>query len=323
MSIFRRPQVFISYRLSEASRRTELATWLEAHGIKPIFDETIQAGDTLDPEIAKLIDKADALFALGTRAYMKSDWGHKEIVHARLKGKIYLPLLIEDLLPSEIPDWFKGIGPLDRREVKWAECFGDKGWSEVIPILKKLRKGRPLDLRWRVGLILTLLFIVPLLTMEVLASILGQPGENIRRLQADVEAINAAIDAPSPRSPHLRPSRTSIDRREWRNDSGELVAIDDLTGVMVVTRHFFLNDQEFATDFIFATSAPDGSNVFRKVRRIMPPSMDEIAIEDEFDSIGTLISKRVKLSKESPWYDYEELARSVYPAIVPPLIAYR
>src|SRR5262249_16099727 len=146
------------------------------------------------------------------------------------------------------------------------DVFGHNGWNEILPVLRGLRKGKGV-FRWVAGVFIVFLGF-PMLAMKSLAFYLEQAGEDVRRLQAGWESINARSGAPA-EVRQLQQLWTSINRRESRDaDASTLLAIDEIDGPFVVSkrsyyfvsrRSYYRDSAVFATDIIKITPAPDDS----------------------------------------------------------------
>ncbi len=327
MRIFRRPRAFVSYSHMDTKLRADLCNYLKSHAVEPIFDEQTGVGQPLEPKIGDLIETSDGMIVLGSRDSLKSDWCQLEVEHARSRGIPWYPVLVDDIPSRELPAWFTGRDRLGHGEVTYAICPRDKGWKNLAPVVEKLRRGRPLEPRWIVAILLFMALIVPIPMMAVFGYVVGQAGESVRSQQERIERINADIEASATHEDGpMRSHRESPGRREWtQRATNVIVAWDRIEGEVVRERHFLDDTGEIAIDNISTVRAPDGSVSLLKTRRIHPRGMVETVIEDEFDSSGALISKRVKIGRDGRWYSYSDIALSIYPAVVPafPVVSYR
>jgi hypothetical protein len=285
---------------------------LNLRGIEAVL-AGIRFGADLPREVERLIDDSDCLIAIGTSHALKSEsqWVRKEMEYARSRRKTCFALLSEDIPETEIPTWFK--------EFTYVTCeFGD-GWTVLLPYTQRLRQKMPLQLRTGVLLVFFLLFVVPALLLLLIQPRIGRASAEIRRVQETTEAINANIEAARKGENHtlVQGPRENDFTETWVNSStGDLIAkdiFDSSNPTIIRQRHFFADGREFATDNITVTNTLDGSTFLLKIRQIYPIGNDELAVEDVFDSVGHLTSKRVRRGKNGAWRNYAELSSSVYP----------
>lgn len=327
MSIFRRPRAFISYSHEDELLLKDLVAFLEERSVEPIFDADIHVGDRLTRAIRRMIEKSDGVIMLGSQTSLTSVWCEREVRHARGKGIPVYPVLVDDIRDEDVMEWFKGGLDLSDSNIKYARNPRDQGWNALIPVIKRLRQGRPIELRCIVAIILFLLLGAPIPMMVLFGLVIGQAADSVRSQQQQIERMNADIETSATRSDGpMVPRRSSATRCEWiRRGTNTVEAWDAIEGAVVRQRHFLDSEGEIAVDTIITVRAPDGSVSLRKTRHIQPHGMSDTVIEDEFDGSGTLISKRIRPGQDARWYSYRDVARSIYPAVVPtlPIISYR
>jgi|SRR5271166_30655 len=325
--MFRRPRAFISYSHEDADLRDNLATWLSRQGVTPVFDREVRFGDGLSLKLLHLIDNSDCLIALGTSHGLKSEkseWVRQETQYARHRNKLYFPILFDSVPEPEIPDWFTGRDIPGLGEIKYVTCRSGDGWTSLEPLVRQLRQGG-INLRTGVLMVFVLLFVVPAFLLLLVRPRIGLPSGEVRRIQEATEAMNARIEAARKGVNHelVRVGGDDNLSETWVDSStGKPVAKDNFDSsdpTLVRKRYFFVDGRELAMDSIRVMKSSDGSESLLKTREIYP-SGNEVVIEDTFDSIGKLVSKRVRTGKNGPWHNYVELASSIYPAI---LAAYR
>jgi hypothetical protein len=312
--LHRSPRVFISYSHHDQATCDSLADWLTRNGFEATFDRGIHAGSVLTRRIAQLIAQADYVFALGTSNSFESPWVREEVAFARLKSKPYFPIVLNSQPELAIPPWFTGHDSSVFHEVKYVVTSPAADWSDLGEVVQRIRGRMPLELRTIVFTAFALVFGLPIVLPLLVLPILGSASSEIRERQIQVEEINKRLDAATlgqERRLRLRSSGGS-DATWFDADTGAIIARDVTEGTSVLERHFFQDGVEFAIDRISITKAPDGTSSLRKTRLIS--SSDGSTIEDVFDSVGSLISKRVRRSADSPWIEYAEVSKSIYPS---------
>ena len=316
----RRVRVFISYSREDRKSIDSLFEWLLKNGCDPVIDEEgIKEGDKLNAKLKAMIDGCDGFLAFGTASYMRSLWCKKEVQYACNSRKEYLPVLFEPLVKEEIAEWFTRSDSLEG-EVVYGECFNQE-FGFLKSFLRRLSERKPIRIQNVVLLGIVLLFILPAMVSWTIRERVGQANAEIQELQAWIEKVNRDIDSRPTVESLVRgthDSKTSY-TIEYRNAaSAELIGRDSYLDGQLNMRQYFLNEREVGVDTILIAGAPDGSLSLRKKRVIYIQSEKGMIIQEIFDSIGNLVSKRAgnKSNDESKWKRYTDVGRSVYPPVL-------
>ena len=165
MRLYRKPRVFVSYNHEDTYLLEKICKNLTEVGIEVVYDERVQAADLLDKTLKKLIKKADAVVAIGSRKFMKSKWCCREVSYAVESGKQYCPLVFPDKdgTPIKIPDWFKGLLPTVAREVTYVEINNPDESKNWLPnFCRKLQRHRPYKPIWLVSFAIVVFLLIPI-----------------------------------------------------------------------------------------------------------------------------------------------------------------
>ena len=88
-------QVFISYSRADLKYAKSLASWLDGHGVRCWFDQSIARGSKWETDIFANLDVAAAVLLLMSKAARRSPWVDREIERAEMKAIPVYPLLVE------------------------------------------------------------------------------------------------------------------------------------------------------------------------------------------------------------------------------------
>ena len=250
---------------------------------------------------------------------MRSLWCKKEVQYAYHSRKEYLHVLFEPVMREEIAEWFTISDSLEG-EVVYGECYNQE-FGFLKSFIRRLSERKPTKIQYVVLLGLVLLFIFPAMVSWTIRDRVGRANAEIQELQGWIEKVNRDIDS-SPTVESLiqeTPDSSTSYTIEYRNaESNELIGRDSYMNGQFKKRRYFLNDREVGVDTIFILKAPDGSLSLRKKRVINIQREDGVIIQETFDSIGNLVSKRAgnNLTDDSKWNRYTDVGRSVYPPVL-------
>ena len=127
-----RRQVFISSADTDATWARKLADQLRAADVDVWASSTdLLPGANFSAEIAKALDRAEALVVLISPAAMKSEWVRREIQHAlgteRFGGRL-IPVLVEPTPDDDVP-WIL-------RTLQWATGTPARAAQQIIALLE-------------------------------------------------------------------------------------------------------------------------------------------------------------------------------------------
>ncbi len=314
--LFRLRRVFVSYSRKDADLRTAICRLLEAAGIEAVYDDRLQAGDELDPTLRRLIDRADALIALGTAGFMTSAWCCREVSYAIEKRKHYCPLIFPDregTYPDK-PDWFVGRLPRSSRTISYGEVSGRDDDSWVPGLLKSLEKHRSYR-PWTLALLAALVCIaVPVAFAIGIRWLTLRPYGEILHLQELVEV----------RAGRLAEANV-LERREGSDgvtyfDTGgttpRVIAREIYRYGWLVEREYVDGGRVLATDYFSRFRDSQGDWALRKLRHIELTGEGSAFVEDHFDAGGRLMCKVVTSGEDLPTRVFGYPKLSPYPASI-------
>ena len=127
-----RRHVFISSAASDSAWARKLADQLRAADVDVWEPSTeLLPGADFSAEVAKALDRAEALVVLVSPASMKSDWVRREIQHAlgtERFGSRLIPVLVEPTPEDDVP-WIL-------RTLPWAKGSPARAAQQIITLLE-------------------------------------------------------------------------------------------------------------------------------------------------------------------------------------------
>jgi hypothetical protein len=307
MRLRRRLRIFVSFSHDDEALRDVLIEWLQRNGCEVQSDNRLRSGDRLEL-IQPMIDWCDALLEVGTESFMASNWCESEVIHAGRKGKYLLPVLFKPV--ARIQPWFHGVGANATRH---AECY-DGNFAELKAMLDRRRDRAPAELALAVALLFFFLFGVPILGSWTIRHWIGRADKEIRELQGWVEDLNRDL-AEGRRYVKVCQGREIL----YRDPAvGELVARDTLQDGRVERRLFYRAGKEVAADSILFEQIHGDEPSLSKRREIYPQGRATgVLIEETFDSVGNLVTKRLRQRDGAGSISYADVGLSVYPPLLP------
>jgi hypothetical protein len=318
----RRPRIFLSYAHEDIEQLEGLIARFRSAGIDPVWDAGIERRARLEMAIKHLIDSADGLVALGSTAYMASRWGQEEVRYARVRGKAYLPVVVESVTPEEVPVWFRGAEQPEDEETLYLPLREPRDWEVLVR--KALGLGGGVRPACGVAIVAMLLVVLPSVIVPVAGAMLGRAGAEVQRLQALVEMRSREVDRcrgdggrscavladdGSSDVIYIGPGNFPIARDSFgRSAVGEQV---------LQQRRYVEDGREIARDTFVVHHAPNGRASSQKRREIFVDGDRGVQIEDTFDSTGRLVQKRVRSTTSQRWILYGDAGASVYPLLTP------
>lgn len=317
MRLRRRVKVFVSYSHQDRALRDALVGWLQRNGCDPRFDAErhgIAPGKPLPLSVVKIIDRCEVFLGIGTTSFMRSSWCEEEVAYARSVGMHYLPVLCEPLPSTEIAPWFQGTGTV---AVRYAECFsGD--FAPLTLVVSAFSEREPAELSLAVLLLFFFLIGVPILGSWMIRQWIGRADREIRDLQGWVEELNRNLVEGRKYVAVCRDY--SIEYQD--PNSGEIVARDAFRSGRINRRLFYRVGREVANDSILFEKTYGDTPSLSKRREIYPQGRETgVLIEETFDSIGNLVTKRVRRPGGSGPTSYADIGVSIYPPL--PFCPYR
>jgi len=318
--IRRKPKVFISYAHSDRGILEILLARLSPN-YEPVIDEIgIREADSFPLTVRRLIDTSDMIIALGTENFMESTWCKQEVEYAIAVNKIYMPVIIGDIDPSAVPRWFTGM----EREIVYLVLSADSDFSELIPALIRLTQRAPVRTTVLVGITTIFLGVLPILLSLIIRSHLGMADSYVQRLQVNIEALNERIAGDGSMSSMVTKRKFGkegiVYLYHYESVSGVLIVRDKFKNGLLNERRYFENDSEI------------GKDTFTVLKKIVPgkdkePALSiikrreifeggQLKVEEVFDAVGNLISKRSLERGEGSHTLLTDISSSVYPPMM-------
>ena len=316
MRLRRKPRVFLSYSHENRDLFLHVKERLIGAGILVIFDEGLQAGDHLDIVVQKKIAQSDGLLTIGTKEFMQSRWCEQEVRFALYEGKEYYPVVFGD--PEDIPEWFKRRGPIEIIYSKVPAVDADEVNLRYLDlVIEKILQKPPISLFFSVFLILICVFVLPPLAALIYVNRIDLPPKDVRVLQEWVEDTNHSVtESRSGGGPYeLVYHWTSKEISYHDRTNGEVIAKDEFLDILGCQRTFFRAGKEVAVDSIVQLQAPNGATSLLKKRIIYPNGPSGFVIEEDYNSVGQLVSKRSRRSHDDGWQWYREVSSSIFPIL--------
>jgi hypothetical protein len=318
--MWRRPRLFISHASVDAPLLASLIDWLRARGVEPVTG-LVPPGPRLEFGLMAQIEASDGLLALGTAAFMSAGYFCENEVRIAAAGKKeYFPVLLDGVPDAAIPEWFKRP---DRASEHVFIRVQAGAWQPLAVVLPRLKKFRVL----RLGLAVLIAFLF-LALGPVVAEFFAWDQANARVVAAQtmVETLNqelkedlAAVPAPgwklsTNQSVDVDGAATTIRCAV----KGDVSVCDSFAGSELRQREYRRGDRRLAIDRFEKKSAGNKGFSLTKVRTITPEGDGGPTIEDRYDSVGNLISKRVYQPKAPSARSYADVGRSVFPIFLVP-----
>jgi len=298
MRLYRKPRVFVSYNYEDTYLRERICEHLTEGGLSVVYDTRLQAGDSLDKTLKKLIKQADAIMAIGTRKFMESKWCCWEVSYAVELGKHYCPLMFPDKdgTPIQIPDWFKGVLPTVSRKIVYVEINNPDESENWLPnFCRWIHRHRPYKPAWLVSLATAVFILVPFAFAIAVRLSMQEGFKDVLAAQKYVEIINTrVIEGTGIVRFQKSGSVLYFDAlvQDGRNKNVP-IARDSFYDGKIIHREFLQSGRTIAHDEFSSFPNSQGDITFRKKRRIFRLGGASTVIEDHFDAGGRLACKIV------------------------------
>lgn len=124
----RRLRVFVCYARKDLALARGLIAGLEQHGLQALIDERdLPYAEKWRDELDRMIRNADAVVFMASRAAVASEWCSWELSRVAQYAKRLVPILIEDILPRDLPPAVQ--------ELQLLRCMGSDGLTSLWPVL--------------------------------------------------------------------------------------------------------------------------------------------------------------------------------------------
>jgi hypothetical protein len=215
----RRTRVFLSYSRKDLAFADELIISLESHGFEMVVDrEDLFPGEAWEPRLWHFITEADTTVCVVSAQWVASPQCVKELDIAIAQGRRVLPLIIDQVSPSALPDaiarlqfvffagqgrtFARGVADLVkalRTDIDWLReqtrlLDRAQEWDATARSAALLLRGGALEraLQWLEAPRPEHTHVLPLVAEFVTASQRGQSDEERNRLRGRVRTVGLA-----------------------------------------------------------------------------------------------------------------------------------
>ena len=319
MRLRRQQKIFISYNRNDEDILKPLITKLEEAKFEILIDrESIRSGDNIPMLLMDMIKNADCVLCLGTRSSLESKWCKQEVEYAREMAIPYIPILTDSSL--SLPGWF-----VHRRSgivhyFLWTVA-GDN--NALIDDIRALIPHAPVTMLSASLMLVFLLLLIPMLLAGLVRPHLFMAHDPVPYMQEWIERINVRMQASDPLSALERErligqcgsqrDDLTLTYSAYLDNETSILVCDEYMSKKLIKRVYKQNGSLVASEDFHWSERSNGNPSFVKYRTITPHREQEIQIEEAFDSVGNLISKRVISKQDGTWQAYNDVGRSVFP----------